>query len=46
VSEPVKMIALIEVIFGVTLLLVGFSEIMSYSREVAARRRSGDGSDA
>jgi voltage-gated potassium channel len=46
VSEPVKMIALIEVIFGVTLLLVGFSEIMSYSREVAARRRGGDEPDA
>jgi voltage-gated potassium channel len=38
-SEPVKLIALVEVIFGVTLLLVGFSEIMSYSREVEARRR-------
>ncbi len=41
VSEPIRMIALIEVIFGVTLLLVGFSEIMSYSREVEARRRGG-----
>lgn len=46
VSEPVRMIALVEVIFGVTLLLVGFSEIMSYSREIEARRRRKDGSDA
>ena len=46
VSEPVKLIALIEVIFGVTLLLVGFSEIMRYSREIAARGRGKDGTDA
>ncbi len=39
ISEPIKLIALVEVIFGVTLLLVGLSEIMSYSREVQARRR-------
>ncbi len=45
-SEPVKLIALVEVIFGVTLLLVGFSEIMSYSREIEARRRGKDGTDA
>jgi len=38
VSQAVRMIAVIEVIFGVTLLLVGLSEIMSYSREVQARR--------
>ncbi|MBI1244494.1 MAG: two pore domain potassium channel family protein [Alphaproteobacteria bacterium] len=39
ISEPIKLIALIEVVFGVTLLLVGFSEIMAYSREVQARKR-------
>ncbi len=39
VSEAVRLIALIQVVLGITLLLVGFSEIMSYSREIAARRR-------
>ena len=39
ITGAVRLIAVIEVIFGVTLLLVGFSEIMSYSREVEARRR-------
>lgn len=37
VSEPIRLIALVEVVFGITLLLVGFSEIMSYSREVQAK---------
>ena len=50
VSQAVRMIAVVEVIFGVTLLLVGLSEIMSYSREVQARRGRApdakDGTDA
>ncbi|MBL8806505.1 MAG: two pore domain potassium channel family protein, partial [Rhodospirillales bacterium] len=37
VSEPIRLIALVEVVFGITLLLVGFSEIMSYSREVQGK---------
>jgi hypothetical protein len=40
VSQAVRLIAVVEVVFGVTLLLVGLSEIMSYSREVQARRRT------
>jgi voltage-gated potassium channel len=40
VSEAVRLIALIQVVLGITLLLVGFSEIMSYSREIEARRRN------
>ncbi len=50
ISEPIKLLAILEVIFGVTLLLVGLSEIMTYSREVQARRhgetRGKGGSDA
>ncbi len=46
VSQAVRLIAVVEVVFGVTLLLVGLSEIMSYSREVQARRRSDDRADA
>jgi voltage-gated potassium channel len=42
VSEPIRLIALVEVVFGITLLLVGFSEIMSYSREMQSRRDDGE----
>lgn len=44
-TEAVKLIALVEVVFGITLLLVGFSEIMSHSREMQARRYGGEGKD-
>jgi voltage-gated potassium channel len=45
VSEPIRLIALVEVVFGITLLLVGFSEIMSYSREIQARSGEGKGGE-
>jgi voltage-gated potassium channel len=38
VSDAVRVVASIEVVFGVTLLLVGLSEIMSYNRDLHARR--------
>lgn len=38
VSDLVRLIASIQVVFGVTLLLVGLSEIMSYGRDLHARR--------
>lgn len=45
VSDLVRLVASIQVVFGVTLLLVGLSEIMSYSRDLHARRsaRKDDG---
>lgn len=38
VSDAVRVVASLQVVFGVTLLLVGLSEIMSYSRDLHARR--------
>jgi voltage-gated potassium channel len=38
VSDLVRLIASVQVVFGVTLLLVGLSEIMSYGRDLHARR--------
>lgn len=38
VSDAVRVVASIQVVFGLTLLLVGLSEIMSYSRDLQARR--------
>lgn len=38
VSNIVRVVASLQVVFGVTLLLVGFSEIMSYNRDLQARR--------
>lgn len=38
VSDAVRVVASLQVVFGVTLLLVGLSEIMGYSRDLHARR--------
>lgn len=38
VSDAVRVVASLQVVFGVTLLLVGLSEIMTYSRDLHARR--------
>ncbi|MFM7343735.1 MAG: ion channel, partial [Tagaea sp.] len=38
VSNIVRVVASLQVVFGVTLLLVGLSEIMSYNRDLHARR--------
>jgi voltage-gated potassium channel len=38
VSDMVRLVASLQVVFGVTLLLMGVSEIMSYSRDLHARR--------
>ncbi len=38
VSDAVRVVASIQVVFGVTLLLIGLSEIMSYNRDLLARR--------
>jgi voltage-gated potassium channel len=40
VSDLVRLIAAIQVVFGVTLLLVGLSEIMSYGRDLHACRHA------
>jgi len=38
VSDAVRVVASIQVVFGVTLLLIGLSEIMNYNRDLLARR--------
>jgi len=38
VSDAVRVVASVQVVFGVTLLLIGLSEIMSYNRDLLARR--------
>ncbi len=38
VSNAVRVVASIQVVFGITLLLIGLSEIMTYNRDLQARR--------
>ncbi len=38
VSDAVRVVASIQVVFGITLLLIGLSEIMTYNRDLQARR--------